>query len=303
MLIYDCFPFFNELELLELRFATLNNVVDRFVLVESDQSHTGKSKPLFFAENKDRFHSYLEKIEHVVVRDLPETEEPWERDRFQRNAVLRGLNKVKNEDLVLLSDVDEIPRPESVHQLIGDGRCLRLLEENPIVLTQELYYYYVNCLDPLEPWYGTIAIRARNFTMLPDKLRTLRFRLPRLRKGGWHFTYLGGIEKIIEKLHAKAEQDINSKENNDPSVLRCNLETGRSLIDSPVRHQFVFLNPEQSLPTIVQDWLRLYPAHVKIKSEHEWKTKPESMDGFLSNLSQWEWFKWRQRLNQSMGWD
>ena len=303
MLIYDCFPFFNELELLELRFAALNDVVDRFVLVESDQSHTGASKPLFFAENRSQFRRYLDKIEHVIVRDLPQTDEPWERDRFQRNAVLRGLTQMKNDDLILLSDVDEIPRPESIQQLLGDGRCLRLLERDPIVLTQDLCYYYVNCQDPLEPWYGTIAIRGQNFTMIPDELRSLRFRLPRLHNGGWHFTYLGGIEKIIEKLHAKAEQDINSQENNDPAVLRHNLEMGRSLINSAVRHQFVFLDPEQSFPAIIQAWLKIYPDHAKKNPVHGWQKKPECLDDFLSNLPQWEWFKRRQRFNRKMGWD
>ena len=303
MKIYDCFPFFNELELLELRLAMLDDVVDRFVLVEATQSHTGAEKPLFFAENRMRFHRYLDKIEHVIVRDLPNTKEPWERDRYQRNAILRGLAHVCKEDLVLLSDVDEIPRPESIHLLTGEGRCLRLLETDPIVLTQGLYYYYVNCLDPLEPWHGTIAIRAENFAMVPDELRTLRFRLPRLSDGGWHFTYLGGIEKIIEKLHAKAEQDINNPENNDPEVLRRNLETGRSLIDSPVRHQFLFLEPATFLPTKIMEWLQRYPEHAKKQPPQEWSLKPQETARFLSDVGKWEWFKWRQKINRTMSWD
>ena len=301
MLVYDCFPFFNELELLELRLAVLNPVVDRFVLVEATKSHTGKEKPLLFAENRQRFAPYLHKIEHIVVEDLPETEEPWERDRFQRNAIMRGLKKTKEEDLILLSDVDEIPQPEAIRHLLGDGRCLRILNQDPIVFQQELFYYFINCLDPIEPWYGTIAIRAKHFTMLPDELRTLRFRLARLQRGGWHFTYLGGIEKIIEKLQAKAEQDINSPENNDPEVLRRNLETGRSLINSPERHQFVFFDPVQAFPSTVQEWLSRYPEHARQKAA--WHEKPAQPTESLANLLQWEWFKWRRNFNRKMGWD
>jgi len=302
-MIYDCFPFFNELELLELRFETLNNVVDRFVLVEADQSHTGEPKPLFFAENRRRFQPYLDKIEHVVVHDLPRTDEPWERDRFQRNAVLRGLAHARSEDMILLSDVDEIPRPEAIRQLAGDGRCLRMLERDPIVLVQDLHYYYINCMDPAEPWYGTIAIRARNFTMIPDELRTLRFRLPRLRNGGWHFSYLGGVAKIIEKLHAKAEQDINSEENNDPDILRSNMTTGRSLVGGAMRHQFIFVRIDESYPLEMRNWLERYPAQNSIVPKDGWQSKPACRDGFLSHVGQWEAFRWRTRFNSRLNWD
>ena len=303
MRIFDCFPFFNELELLELRLETLNDVVDRFVLVEADQSHTGEAKPLFFAENRTRFRPYLDKIEHVVVRDLPETNEPWERDRFQRNAILRGLTQVDDGDLILVSDMDEIPRPESVLQLSGDGRCLRLLERDPIVLVQDHHYYYINCLDPAEPWYGTIAVRARNFTMMPDELRTLRFRLPRLRNGGWHFAYLGGVAKIIEKLHAKAEQDINSAENNDPEQMLRNMETGRSLIGGDNRHQFIFVQIDEAYPRGMRNWLERHPEQARAMPNDGWQSNPVCRDGFLSNVEKWEKFRWRTRLNRRLNWD
>ena len=89
-MIFDCFTFCNELDLLELRLETLSDVVDKFVLVEADRTFTGKSKPFFFAENKARFTNYLDRIIHVQVEDMPQTNNPWDREHFQRKGLFVG---------------------------------------------------------------------------------------------------------------------------------------------------------------------------------------------------------------------
>lgn len=70
-MIYDCFSFFNELDLLEIRLNTLDKVVDKFILFESTLTHTGNPKPLYYAENKDRFAKFSDRIVHIVVNDFP----------------------------------------------------------------------------------------------------------------------------------------------------------------------------------------------------------------------------------------
>lgn len=70
-MVYDCFSFFNELDLLEIRLNTLDSIVDKFILVESTLTHTGNQKPLFYAENKSRFKKFNDKIIHIIVDEFP----------------------------------------------------------------------------------------------------------------------------------------------------------------------------------------------------------------------------------------
>ena len=121
-MIIHAFPFFNELELLEIRLAELAPVVDRFLLVEATQTFTGKPKPLYFEQNKDRFAQYA--IEHVVIDPHPpDVVTPWQRENYPRHVMRERLCAMglSPTDIVLLSDLDEIPRAEAV------ARCLRTL--------------------------------------------------------------------------------------------------------------------------------------------------------------------------------
>lgn len=118
--VYDCFTFFNELDLLEIRLNELDPVVDRFVLVEATVTQRGQPKSLFFRENRERFTKFLPKIEHVVVEDMPAGPQTksnnWKRENFQRRAIMRGLASAQADDFVLISDLDEIPMPKRSRQ-------------------------------------------------------------------------------------------------------------------------------------------------------------------------------------------
>ena len=124
---YDCFSFFNELDLLEIRLNTLDKIVDKFILAESLFTHTGRPKPLYYAENKERFARFNDRIVHVVVDDFPNMpdnmpirEKAWIRENWQRNAIVRGLPKdIKDDDILLISDLDEIPHPDYVKKAIA----------------------------------------------------------------------------------------------------------------------------------------------------------------------------------------
>lgn len=108
-MIYDCFTFFNELELLEVRLHELSGVVDKFVLVEATQTFTGRPKPLYYAENRERFSRFHEQIIHVIVDDSPKSDNPWTIEHFQRNCIARGLTQCRPDDWIMVSDADEIP--------------------------------------------------------------------------------------------------------------------------------------------------------------------------------------------------
>ena len=124
----DCFTFFNELDLLEIRLHSLAPYVDRFVLVESPITHSGKPKPLFFEENKERFKGF--NITHII--SPPMEGGSWDIEINQRGHILDGIKDADPEDVILISDVDEIP---DLRQY--DGR------EGIFIL--DLFYYYFNC--------------------------------------------------------------------------------------------------------------------------------------------------------------
>ena len=106
--IYDCFPFFNELEILEIKLNELYDHVDHFVLVECTETFSGKPKPLYFAENKQRFSRFLDKIIHIVVMEHFPTDIPWDRELYQKDQIMQGLTNCHDEDIIIIEDLDEI---------------------------------------------------------------------------------------------------------------------------------------------------------------------------------------------------
>lgn len=116
--VYDCFIFFDELDLVDIRFAELDQVVDFFVVVEADMTFKGEPKPLTFQENIERWAPYHDKIIHVVVDDFDKDATPFQREDLQREAMLRGLRGAAPDDYVILSDCDEIADGEMVKDCI-----------------------------------------------------------------------------------------------------------------------------------------------------------------------------------------
>lgn len=201
---FDCFTFFNELELLEIRLNTLNSVVDKFVLVEATKTFSGKDKPLYFDEAKGdpRFKPFLGKIEHVIVDDMPSGEDRWAREYHQRNAIVRGLKTAGPSDIVLISDLDEIPRPEIVgSREVGAFRM-------------DMFYYYYDVLNTVENWYGTVAVQAGTLTAIsPQEYRNTRHRGHRIfQDGGWHFSWIGDLKRLEQKLHAFSHSEYDNEE-------------------------------------------------------------------------------------------
>src|SRR4051812_16190634 len=115
-MIVDGFTFFNELDLLDIRLAELYPVVDRFVIVEGDQSFRGNAKPANFIDNIERYDQYADKIVYLTafMAGAPTTgndqTDPWEREYYQRRTIDEGLRDLALDDIVLISDIDEIPR-------------------------------------------------------------------------------------------------------------------------------------------------------------------------------------------------
>lgn len=156
-MVYDCFTFFNELDLLEIRLNVTKDVVDRFVLVEAGETHAGRPKPMMFAENRARFATFADRIAYVAVERFPSVcTTDWARENWQRNAISKGLEGAQDGDAVLISDLDEIPRPEAVRANIG--------RKGVTAFDQTYYAYYLNYRNVRQQWWlGTRMVSYRDF--------------------------------------------------------------------------------------------------------------------------------------------
>ena len=246
---YDCFTFFNELDLLEIRLNILNDVVDRFVLVEATKTFTGKEKPLYFDKNKDRYSRFLHKIIHIIVDDSPPFEIAWENENFQRNSIMRGLKGLAPDAIIMVSDVDEIPNPVMVEKY-KNTKGIKLFE-------MRMYYYYLNYLNYSFPvWrlgtrmlsyhdflnlddkhitYGEFLPASLNQGPTPSKVRNCTKNLP-IRNAGWHFSYLGGTEAVRNKIQSFSHQEYNREPYCNPNWIQQCLQTGKDVFGRSSRY-------------------------------------------------------------------
>ncbi|MBN1915275.1 MAG: hypothetical protein JW769_05245 [Parachlamydiales bacterium] len=201
--IYDCFTFFNEMELLEIRLHEMYPYVDKFVLVEACETHrTATPKPFYFDMFKERFAPFLDKIIHIKLEEPYSTDDPWEREHWHRNQIMRGLTGCHDNDIIMISDLDEII-PGKIIPHFNRLLC----QHKSLYLQHQMYRWFLNrscnCRSD-----GSAIVRYRDVKKnTPQGIRELAIR-GRLRKGlkvGWHFSSMGGYPKIIEKYRAIVE--------------------------------------------------------------------------------------------------
>jgi len=259
--VYDCFTFFNELELLELRMAVMDKWVDHYVLVESTRTFTGKPKELFFDKNKADFDT--SKIIHVIVDDMPHHDvgDNYEKSKanevFQRECIKRGLTSADPEDIVMITDVDEIINMNVVE------KNLHLLDRQiSFALKVNLFYFYVNYYSRDIP--GPVMCKFGRLTSV-QKFRVKMYRRIVEEVGGWHYSYLGGMENIRLKIDSYAMTKFNnSTYTSDNHINEC-LESGSDLFGrSRMDSKFVDIDRTNS-PAEMDDFVKKYPHLMKKK--------------------------------------
>ncbi len=230
-MIFDCIPFFNELDILKLRMEILDPYVDYFVLEESSVTFSGEGKEMIFAKNRQLFDKFKDKIRYVAVTDSPRSGvTTHERDKYQKNQLIRALSDCKPEDIIIFSDVDEIPNPDTLLQVIEHFDAGKIYH-----LAQRMFYCFLNMEEisgnllsitgefpgvEKKQWLGT---KVCNFGSLPPEgivyLREVSptdVRSVRIADGGWHFGYMGGdgerdvAKRIGVKVQAAAHQEYNN---------------------------------------------------------------------------------------------
>ena len=236
-LLIDAFLFADELELLEFRLKELDRVVDYFILVESDLTHSGEVKCLYYQENKHIFSEYSERIIHVVHRGFEGTHvDPWVREIAQRNAILEGLNilDLRKDDYIMISDCDEVPCAELLAQIKHHGFNIfskpenrryfynlgefslddYKFEEEIFGFLQDFYYYNLECKHVDSIWWQSRILTYRKLLELeePNRIRRLEIGTQYYGNAGWHFSYFGGANRIMKKIKAFSHQEFNVPE-------------------------------------------------------------------------------------------
>ena len=256
MAIFDCFQYFNEEHIAEIRFNILDKFVDSFVIVESTVNHQGKPKKLHFDIAK--YKKFKNKINYIVVDDTPENiKKPHEGghslvEQHQRNSIMKGLKNASDNDLVILSDVDEIP----------DLNKLNEFDKNKYaVFSQKMFMYKINLLNLKENnWHGSKICLKKNFKS-PQWLRDLKFKeypfwridktrnLQIIKNGGWHFSYLQTPENISKKIKSFAHGEFNKTNIVNEEGIRLKIEKGQDVFERG--HNLKKIEVDSSFPKYI----------------------------------------------------
>lgn len=238
MKIIDCFIFYNELDLLTYRLNLLNNVVDYFVIVEATHTFVGKEKPLFFNENKHLFENFNSKIIHVIVNDFPykysnvniSKDNVWENEYFQRNAISRGINDIKDlsqYDAIIISDSDEIPDPHTLDKIKkGD-----IIVSNNI-LEMDFYYYNLNTRFQIK-WPLCKIISYEKYNELNINCSNIRIGInwSKILNGGWHLSFFGDKFFIQNKIQNFSHQELNNSNYTDLEKIQSRINNSSDAFD------------------------------------------------------------------------
>ena len=226
-MIVDCFTFFNEFDVLELRLRTLAHVVDRFVLCEAPFTFRGDSKPLFFQSEAERFAPWIDRIRTVALPGPP-AGGPWANEAAQRSYLATALAECVPDDVILIGDVDEIPDPRFVTQRPLAGRLIT----HRMVLMRG----YANRADGggAPSWLGTRALRAGDLAAF-GSLNDVRYHPAGdsdVVDGGWHFSSFGGGAVMERKLRSFSHAELDIPYFRDRRRLDAHYESAGGVADT-----------------------------------------------------------------------
>ncbi len=298
MKIFDCFMFYDEEMILDFRLNYLNEYVDKFVIIESSFTHSGKKRDLVFDIKK--YSKFKKKISYIVMNEEPKdlfhidgSEEfnqknskyilnALKRENLQRNFILNGLSESSPDDMIIVSDVDEIPNLEKNN--------LNNLKNKIILFNQKFFYYKFNLKLQTFDWYGSKACKKANLKS-PQWLRNIKskkypfWRLDTLfsetkykdiyfiKNGGWHFSNMKTPEAIEKKmstyLHHR-EYDLNPlgtkkiKEimKNKKAIYNLRADMKSDKFDNT---QNLVIAELSELPSYIQNNLEKYKDWIEIK--------------------------------------
>ncbi len=270
MALYDCFMYFDEDMLLDIRLNILNNTVDKFIIAEATRTHSGKEKKLNFDINK--FSRFKNKIKYLIIDDIPinvdSYKKDWSashiRDQYQRNSLNRGLENCGSNDLIMISDLDEIPSPEKIKEFDIKKKYACFLQKN--------FHQKMNLINKtIEDWPGT-KICQKKYLRSPQWLRDIKvkkrpfwkFYKPQapqiIRNGGWHFNDLKKPEDLSKKFKSGAHQEENVNEFTNIKNIAKRISEKRDLLGRNYKYEIIKV--DESFPDYIlnnkekyQEWI------------------------------------------------
>jgi beta-1,4-mannosyl-glycoprotein beta-1,4-N-acetylglucosaminyltransferase len=273
-MVYDCIPFFNEIDILKMRLAILGPYVDKFIIEEATMTFSGEPKDLCFEKHRHLFRDYLDRIEYVVVTDTPAVAETHDRDYYQKNQLIKGLRQAgaTEDDIIIFGDCDEIPDPKALQDIIKNFDKTKVYH-----LAQRNFYAFLNVEEKSgnllsitgdfpgfeggdRKWLGTKVTSIQNIpkegiVRLRDLVKVTDERSVRVADGGWHFGYMGGehetnpVERIGNKVKAAAHQEYNDRELLAETMDK--LVLGRDIFDRDARFERVEI--DESYPEYIRE--------------------------------------------------
>jgi beta-1,4-mannosyl-glycoprotein beta-1,4-N-acetylglucosaminyltransferase len=232
MKVFDVFPFFNELDILDIRLNILDPYVDCFILSEATKTFSGLDKPLYYQENKEKFEKFNHKIIHNIVEDTTSPDlHPYQRDVFQKDNIKKTILKnISAEDVIIWSDVDEVPNPEAIQELnsyfeqdaifhFAQENCmgyLNLVEVGGIIRAMTSDWDY----EDRPRWMGTKVFGKsilEKYTLSELRSKQEKETNYRIFPGGWHWSYVGseGLsveERVLKKIECAAHSELNNEQ-------------------------------------------------------------------------------------------
>jgi len=251
--------YFDEDLVLEIRLNTLNEIVDKFVIAEATKDHAGREKKLNF--KIENFAKFKDKIEYLVIDNLPvnvkSNKKGWHenhiRDQFQRNSLVRGYEKCNADDLIMISDIDEIPDPKKINEFDIKNKYACFLQKN--------FQSKINLLNITDNlWPGTKICQKKNLKS-PQWLRNIKTqkrpfwkffkdKQPQLIKyGGWHFSFLKDPESIKKKITSYSHQEFNKEKFTDSQNIEKRIINGKDLFDRNIKYKAI--NIDENFPDYI----------------------------------------------------
>ena len=250
MAIYDCFQYFNEEHIADLRFNILDKFVDYFVIVESTVNHQGKEKKLQFDINK--YQKFKKKIKYIVA-DFNKESSPLNHkggesivEQHQRNNILNGIKDASPNDLIILSDSDEIPDLTKLNEIDKSAKF--------IAFSQMMFMYKLNLQNLSESnWIGSRMCLKKYFP-IPQKLRNMKFKKypfwridkpkTQIIKGGWHFSFLQSPTDILKKVKSFSHGEFNTDEIADEKNIKFRISNNEDIFDRGIRLKKIEINSD-----------------------------------------------------------
>ncbi|MAJ85961.1 MAG: glycosyl transferase family 17 [Candidatus Pelagibacter sp.] len=270
MKLIDCFMYFDEDLVLDIRLNTLDKIVDKFVIVEAKKDHAGNEKNLNF--NIKNFAKFKNKISYIVIDDLPITKKffrknwrpEWYTENAHRDKLELGYLDASDQDLIMISDIDEIPNPEKISEFKLENMYGCFLQMN--------FQSKINLINKdIREWAGTKICQKKNLRS-PQWLRNIKikkrpiwkFYKPRqpqlINHGGWHFSFLKTPRNISKKIKSFVHQELNINEFTNTENIEKRIKENKDIFDR--KYQYKKIEIDKNFPEYIlnnkekfRDWI------------------------------------------------